>query len=406
MSVVRKIGGLIPRVLLLHIKYVKQYIHRIIKRKGLFISQYKNISIAKENTHVFFGYYDVTPFNLSTDEIVYLNFKNDENRVSIVLSHLNNIYDERIIGCSFAWNWQQGVRLRWMPNNSREICFNDFCNNDYLARIVNVDTKEERTICKPLYDISPDGKIGLSIDFERLGAKRPGYGYTCRKYTEADINLAKEGIDIVDIYNNTYRRILDYTTISKVAGTRGDGFSNNYINHIAFSPNGDKFLFFWLTVEEMYHRADLLVYDLTKGTLTVLENKDRASHYVWLDDDRILCTAYNDKSACYYYIYNTVDRSKKIVNPEVLHEDGHPCMLDDSTILTDTYPDLNGYQRIYLANIKQDGYKPLVEIYSNCIIEGEKRTDLHPRLKADKRIISFDSNQHNYRSLNFMFIES
>lgn len=404
MSIVRNVGAIVPRPLLLQVKYFVHFAKRAIHGYNKYSTTCPLQSLKKKKTHVFFGYYDVSPFNPNSDEIVYLNLKKGANHVDIYISNINNLCHETLIDSSYAWNWQQGIRLRWMPNDNREICFNDFRDNEYIARIINVDSKKERTICKPLYDISPDGSIGLSLDFERLGVKRPGYGYTCRNYSESNRNLEEEGIDIVDLINNTHRRILDYSTISHVAGTNCNCFKDNYINHIAFSPNGDKFLFFWLTVTDQCHRADLLVYDIRKQTLVLLENKDRVSHYVWLDNNRILCTAYNDENKCYYYIYDQVEQSKKIVNPQVLNEDGHPCMFSDNTILTDTYPDHNGFQKLYLAGFSEGGYNPLISIYSNCRIEGERRTDLHPRLNLSKKMVCFDSNQDKYRTLNLLDI--
>ena len=327
------------------------------------------------------------------------------NCVDIVLSHLHDLNNEKVVGVSRAWNWQQGVRLRWMPTNTREICFNDFKGGDYISRIINIDTNEERIICKPLYDISPDGNSGLSLDFERLGVKRPGYGYTCRNYCENGIDLSEEGIDIVDIKNNSFRRLLTYKQIAKVAGTLNCSYKNNYINHISYSPDGKKFLFFWLTVGEKNHKADLLVYDFKEGSISLLEDVDRVSHYVWIDDNHILCTAYNATDKCFYYLYDVLRGSKDIVNPRVLSEDGHPCMLDNSTILTDTYPSRDGYQKIYCANVNEGGYKLLANVYNNCMIEGERRTDLHPRLCKGRQIVSFDSNQREYRSLNFLFLK-
>lgn len=394
----RKIISLIPRSFVLNIKYIIQCIDR--KRMGKkLIKTEKNLRcFSKPNTHVFFGYYDITPFNLTTDEVIYLNLIEGENVVHIMKNTLKD-GNEVELSASSAWNWQQGCRLRWMPNNNREIVFNDFDGENYCARILNVDTKQERRIDSAIYDISPDGKYGLSIDFERLGVKRPGYGYTCREYKEYNHELDFESIFLIDIENNKKEVLLTYSDIVKINGCESKNLKNNYINHLCFSPSGRKFLFFWLTVDTSWHKAFLLVHDLDTKETKLLEGKDKVSHYVWIDDDNIICTAADENKNWHYYHYNVPSFSKTLMNPEVLNKDGHPSLFSDGKIITDTYPNVKGYQCLYLANKDIGGYEPLVEIYSNCKIEGEKRTDLHPRYNPSKGVISFDSNHNKYRTM-------
>ncbi len=395
------LASLFPRTLVINIKFINQWFYRFRHQRKLIETEYDLVSLSKSYTHVFFGYYDICPFNEKTDEIIYLNLRKDAERVSIMKSHLGNIEDEVLLADSSAWSWQQGIRLRWMPDNGREIIFNDFVEGKYLSRIVNVDNSTERRIDAPLYDISSDGKWGLSVDFERLESKRAGYGYSCRSYAEDGIDLLNEGIDLINMRANIKERILTYQQIALAVGESEIDFRNAYINHISFSPSGNKFLFFWIVIDGNKHKASLVVYDMISKQLIPLETEDIVSHYVWDTDEKIICTAYNKNAACFYFEYCLTDRSKKKLNGLNLNEDGHPSLFKDNWLLTDTYPNLEGYQKLFIAG-KEDGEKELLTIYSTCKKEGPQRTDLHPRLNLNKTIVCFDANVKGFRTLNFI----
>lgn len=405
MSIKRILVSLIPKRFNLRVKYAYQFLKRLSSNKRKIETNYELKKLSKPNTHVFFGYYDVTPFNTETDEIIYLNLKKDEDVIQIMTNHLEDLSQERKLADSRAWNWQQGIRLRWMPNNSREIVFNDFDGKVYYSRIVNIDTKEERRIDAPLYDISSDGRFGLSIDFERLGAKRPGYGYTCRPYIEAEHQLENESIRLVDLANNTIRDIITFADIANINGCETKDFSNNYLNHLCFSPSGHQFLFFWLTVKSHTHKAYLLVHNLISGKTKLIENSEKVSHYVWLNEDTIICTARDNDGRDHYHRYTVSTGEKKTLCPAILCYDGHPSVYSKELILTDTYPDTMGYQHLYLANIDKSLKRPVLDIYSNCMITGERRTDLHPRLNTGKTMVCLDANILKYRELYFIKID-
>ena len=398
------LAAILPRSAALRIKFLQQALYRVRTGKNKIQTNLSYTCFSKPGTHVFFGYYDIVPFNVKTDEIIYNNLVENENKLHLLLSTLSG-GKEIEFAVTNAWNWQQGCRLRWMPNNDREVIFNDFDGKNYLARIINIDTSEERRVLAPLYDVSSDGKMGLSIDFERLGVKRPGYGYACRLYKENEHNLADEGIELVDLKTNTKKMLLTYSDISKIKGCYTGNFKDNYINHLCFSPSGRQFLFFWLTVESRSHKAFLLVHNLDTNETKLLENNDIVSHYVWQDEDNIICTAINKKKQTYYYCYTISSGKKTLLNPSMLNVDGHPSFYDKNTLLTDTYPNLMGFQRLYLADKFHGGYKKLFEVYSNCCIEGEKRTDLHPRFDKNKMIVCLDVNVKRYREIIFIKLD-
>lgn len=394
----------LPRKWTLVAKYMYQAFFRLLKNKERCISNYPIIRISKKKYNIFFGYYDIKPFNEKTDEIIYLQQNDKIPQVDIVIKNLNgSVGSEKVLAKTNAWNWQQGCRLRWMPNNSREIVFNDYGKRGYFARIVNVDTAAEKLVNAPLYDITTNGEKGLSLNFERLGVMRPGYGYTCKPYVINTDELHKEGIDLVDINNNIIERIVTYDNILQMDSFNTCSINNCYINHISFSPSGDRFLFFWIEIISERHKASLIVYDMRTKKLVTLENKDSVSHYVWLDNDNIICTAYDEKHNCKYYRYDVSNKQKIPLN-FLPNRDGHPSIYGDGLIITDTYPDLMGYQHLYMCG-QNNEINEIMSIYSTCLMEGERRTDLHPRVCYNKKVICFDANIKKYRDLYILYLK-
>src|SRR6058998_1219617 len=73
------------------------------------------------------------------------------------------------IGESTAWNWQQGNRLQWRPH-SDEILWNDRAGDGshFICQVYNFKTGARRTLPRPIYTLSPDGRYALTHDFERM----------------------------------------------------------------------------------------------------------------------------------------------------------------------------------------------------------------------------------------------
>lgn len=367
-------------------------IDRLIHRRRRIRSCYMWQTLGETSKHCFFGYYDVSPFN-TKGEILFLQLNKEQKEAEVVLYDRNNCQYKHLTN-SCAWNWQQGTRLRWFPKYDDRIIFNDFKGGKYFAREINIRTLEERTYCRPLYDIDCNGRYGLSLDFERLGVKRPGYGYICLPYSEPT-DLSGEGIDLVDLNADTAKRIITYKDIATVIGSNASDFKNNYINHLSFSPSGDKFMFFWLTIVGSFHKAYMLVYDLKAERIQPLEMEGKVSHYLWLDDEHLLCTVYDENQECRYIIYG-LDGSKKHVFKSIDY-DGHPIWYKDGLILTDSYPDRKGFQRLMVCNLETDETKQILEIFQEPAISVERRTDLHPRYDQESGTICIDASPRGKR---------
>lgn len=377
------------------IKSVQHFFYRLFYGLDKIRSSYEYVIIKQNFSDIFFGYYDISPFN-SIDEILYVKKKRNSNEIEICLNDSNDLSKEIIIATSKAWNWQQGCRLRWFPGSNDFIMFNFFESGRYGTRIINKNGDLIKNLNYPLYDISNDGNIGLSLNFERLGVLRPGYGYTCQSYIPID--LPNESINIINISTDT---IIDRLTYSSIANfvSASCNLNNCYVNHLSFSPNSNSFLFFWIEIINGYHKASLLVYDIFKKQIIPLEIEEKVSHYVWLDNDNILCTSYKNPTTCRYFTYNLTKKSKTPYCPHSLYMDGHPSVDEDSYLLTDTYPDKNGFQYVYMVDSKSDIKKSLFKVYMKPVANGEMRTDLHPRFNHDHTKICIDSNRNGYREI-------
>ena len=390
---------ILPKWMLRQMKKVRLYSYRIKNGLKLINTSFDYTKIGEKGTDTFFGYYDITPFN-SKNEIVYLEVPKGEKYANIVWNDISG-KNKRIIIITHAFNTQQGCRLRWYPSSDDTIIFNDYIEGKYVCRKINIRKNEEIIIPYPIYDISCDGRFGLTLNFERLGVLRPGYGYTNRLYVP-EKDLSSESISIIDMQSFKCTPIIKYEDIGRVLGEKENNYENNYINHLSFSPNGDKFLFFWLKNETNWAQANLLQYNLNSKKIEVLEKELRVSHYTWLDNDTIICTAISGSSIndmkCRYYEYQ-VGKERKIIGQNILLRDGHPTLYKNKYIITDTYPDIYSYQTLFFYNIENDEVVKIVYSYSVPVRDEVFRTDMHPRFNIDKSIICYDANVEGERRL-------
>lgn len=375
----------------------RRFLIKLLSFKKDIISQYNVTSFGNKSSDTFFGYYDISPFQ--DNKVIYISVDKNSDEANVILRNLDTA-QYMVVGKTLAWNWQQGSRLRGVPNQKDYIMYNSFENEQFITKFVNTLNGSVKKLDWPLYDVDSNGRYGLTLDFLRLGKMRPGYGYTNTPYVEPE-SLNEEGISIVDIINKTSKKVITYELIAEMMNEseKNSSYKKGYINHLSFSPSGKKFLFFWIQIREnKIHHANLLVYNIEKSELTVLEKELSVSHYDWIDDDSILVTAYDKNRECKYYVYD-IDGNRKDFLHDILIGDGHPTCVGENEIITDTYVDKNGYQKILYVDLKENKVIKLIDIYSTYKHYGEKRCDLHPRINSDTLDICFDADVKGHRKI-------
>ena len=164
-------------------------------------------------------------------------------------------------------------------------------------------------------------------------------------------------------------------------------------------------MFFWITIKDGYHQASLIVYNIELKKLSPLETRGKSSHYVWVDDECLICTVYDNQNNCKYFKY-WLNGEKEVINNSGLRIDGHPSIFDNQSLITDTYPNKYGFQKILFSNFVQNKVAVIAKIYSKFKINAEYRTDLHPRLNGKKNKICFDANVLGYRQLFILSLKT
>ena len=169
------------------IYYIKKEILKATRFSGRFLKYFLNIGnldiYSSKKNHVFFGYYDQSPFDISNQYMLSghlpINGNYFDNKGTLALG----VYELRTKNFKFidktdAWSWQQGARYFWHPIKTNVVTYNKIIDSEYKNIFYDLENNQNiHIIDKPSYDLSNDGKISLSLNFERLQKLRPGYGY-------------------------------------------------------------------------------------------------------------------------------------------------------------------------------------------------------------------------------------
>lgn len=403
--------------------------------------------ITKKDEHAFFGYYNMSPWNIFQDKILAGKPKFiDRHPTPKDILELGYFKGESFtrIDETCSWNWQQGCMLQWIPGSNTEIIYNKRKGKKFISVIYNTKTKRKKEFPLPIYSIHPSKKYALSLNFSRLNDVRKGYGYEGGSDIFKDEKIPrKDGIYLLNLKTKKHKLIVSIRKLSKIMPEESMKFGKHWVNHISFSPTGERFCFFyrWQLPQRLFYTR-LVTSDLSGKNIKILASGGEFSHVDWISEEKLLGWGSSSSSikkikaniSATKLFFGTMgpivkkflpkkirnkitkqgymvfdDKTGIFLRANLFNEDGHPSISPNKEyILTDTYSDKTHHRKLLLYNLKTKQKKLLGKFYS---LPGKKyskdekwdkgglRCDLHPRWSPKGDRICFDSVHEGFRGM-------
>jgi hypothetical protein len=352
--------------------------------------------------HHWFGYYDKLEFDPTNRFVLGMEVDFEhrqptpDDEIAIGMVDLANGDRWIELGRSKAWCWQQGCMLQWVPDSQSEIVWNDRDGDRFVCRILDVNSRQLRTIPSPIYALTPDGKSAVTVNFSRLNDVRAGYGYVGIPDPNAN-NLVPDDTGVFRVDMATGKRQLLFSVADIVR--RGPRLvtmkdAKHYFIHLLVSPDGSRFIFLHRWIGPHGSQTRMFTAKLDGRDLRLLDANGLTSHFIWRDATNILAFSNQPSHGKRFYLFEDVQGGQiKPVGPEKMTEDGHVSYLPDRDwILNDTYP--RGSERIqnpYLYHVPTDRKISLGLFRSPSAYHDAWRCDTHPRFSRDGRLVVIDS---------------
>jgi hypothetical protein len=353
----------------------------------------------------FFGYYDKSPWDGTDRYMLCLRAKDTSSSVApkesadILLIDTYNHNSVKVLGDTKTWNVQQGCMLQWLgPDHIERIIYNDFRDGQYCSVILNIKTNEERVLPMPVYSVSKDGKLALTLDFSRLHRLRPGYGYSnLPDMTKDEQCPYAPCIWQVNLKTGEVTPLMKYIDFANFESRVDMKDAEHKVNHIMINPSGDRFMVLhrWFKGSKKYTR--LVTANIDGTDMYNLSDDDMVSHCCWRNNNEILAFARKKDVGDGYFLMKDKTQDYYQMWPELV-SDGHPSYSPDgSMVLTDTYPDRARMATIFL--IKHGNIDKLARVYAPFKYDNDVRCDLHPRWNRKGNMVCFDSVFEGHRSM-------
>lgn len=386
------------------VKRIYQRFFYTFSRKSKFEGNIEKISPSDKFEYLF-GYYDKSPWDADDKYMLALRVNETwkhpapRSKADILLINTSLPIDDKkrikVIAKTSSWNVQQGCMLQWLgPDYKTKIIYNDYRNQKFCSVILDINTLEEKVVNFPIYSVSNNGKVALSLDFSRLHTMRPGYGYSNAEDKTKNENIP-EGPCIwkIDLGTGKIKPILYYKDFYLFETKDNMKGAKHKVNHIMINPKGNRFMVIhrWINGTRKYSR--LVTCDMDGKNMYNLSDDDMISHCFWKDDYEILAFENKKKQGNGYYLMKDKTQlyEKYWGNIE---NDGHPSYsFDGKLVVTDSYPDRKRmqYVKIMEANNKNSEIKIVAKVFEPFKYDNDTRCDLHPRWNHHNDQICIDS---------------
>lgn len=347
--------------------------------------------LGHKDAHYFIGYYDKDPIDHLGKYVlchkVSLKYENmiepyiaDIGLLSLKDNSFNQLVKTK------ALNWQLGSRVQWLSQNV--IIFNDIVKGKQCSIKFNVSTKKRLfTYKRPFWDISPNKKFGASLNFSRIKAMRPGYGYNGN-----NIDGDKEVLTVFSLDSDRLIYKIRLDKIIKAVNLKNLENEDIYLNHIVWSPCSKKLItVFHYEDKKKNKRMNFpVLVDIRAKSVDLINRHGYFSHYTFIDENRILAYLKLGKTYCFAVCSKT--REWIMIKNSMPKLDGHPTYINSTNkIIVDSYPNRLGIMSLYLGSLNCDNkLDTIASIVNSPKYTGPLRCDLHPRVSEKHGLVVCD----------------
>lgn len=382
-----------------------------------FISDYYDapkIITPNDGAHYFFGYYDMraTQGNRHlAHRVTFMDRLPEKDDVA----QLGYLEDGKFFPFAetTAWNFQQGAMLQYHPFLQDTVYYNVFRDGKECTVTHNYATGEKKYTDRATACVSADGKWGMAVNFARIYAFRPGYGYAESVDPHPDVPApAGDGIFLTDMESGVSKLLVDYPTMAKACGYKPE--AKILVNHITFNPASDRYValvrdFPTPDRKPWEWKTTLIAGDLA-GKIWVLPSDFYASHYIWKDAKHLIihCAAETVEKKSMYDI-NTDDGSFVELDMPYFHEhkngDIHCNVAPGGKyVIGDGYP-IDGYRWIEALNLETGATRTLLKSRTMKPANTDVRCDLHNCFVFDGKYISYDTTENGCRQIALVSLD-
>ena len=358
--------------------------------------------ISPEDAHCFFGYFDKFPVNGDGRHLAHrIPFAGRQpkygEKADIGIAE-SGVFEK--LGETRAWCWQQGSMLQWFDD--RRFIYNDVKDDRHIARL-----SDGTEFSRPVYTLSGDRRYALSVNFSRLDAERPGYGYPGLPDPAADYAYPDfDGIWLMDLQSGENKLVVSLEDLARKYPAPNSENCCHWTNHLLFSPDGEKFAFIhrfrmYLPSDhgKRFYTTRMFTANRDGSNLTLLPIDFHASHYTWRDNESLLVFSRLPSGGDQYRIYPADGGEPRIIACGRLPSNGHCSFSPDGRLLlTDSYPDEHDMRELVVYDPGRDCRYSLGRFFSPSLLPAA-RCDLHPRWMPDGKAVSFDSFHEKYRGI-------
>ncbi len=378
------------------------------------ISNYSIATIGQENLNTFFGYYDRKPLSENGFLICHstthpTDRKPDSNGLDILIFSLDDLTNPVLTVQTWVYNWQQGARAHWLDADL--FIFNDFdsANQRYISRVFSL--KERKEVNR--FDLPVQDSFGrdyfLAIDYRRIQALRPDYGYrNIPALNDKEMaNIEQDGVWKVDQPTGHSTLLYSIADVCAIEPDPSFTTARHKINHVMISPDGQKFIFLhrYFVGKRKFDR--LLLAHTNEKKLKILSNHEMISHCFWVNNNSLISYMRGPSGKDGYYIVDTESGQISSYSNGKLDYmgDGHPHVYGN-WFITDTYPDKSRMQHLLKASLVDGEVEELGQFFQDLRFGGETRCDLHPRVSPDGTKVFFDSVFNGKRKLCMLDLQT
>ena len=363
-------------------------------------------AVTRGSGHHFFGYYDKQQWDQTGRYLLGMQAGFEDRAVQpedVLDIGMIDLHDgDRWIPLAQtrAWCWQQGCMLQWRPGSLAEIVFNDRVDDRFVAVVMDVQSGARRTLPRPIYALADDGERALSLNFARLATTRPGYGYVGVEDPWADqLRPSEDGVWMMHLASGDHELLVSVDQLARHEPDPSMDGQAHWVNHLLFAPGGDRFAFLHRWPKAPSFTTRMFIASADGSSLHQCPVED-ASHYIWMDQSTIL--VWDERRGGhegYYLVNDHTDQAQQFARG-VLTLNGHITVSPDGRwILTDEYPDDDGFHPVILYRITDGSRYEVCRLHGPIPTDADLRCDLHPRWSRDGRRVCVDSIHEGSRQM-------